>query len=88
MDVVAEVTARLKCLAKRGHGEDESQTSELSGAGGCRERRAGEAGLSVAKGFTHVKKFGLDPDGEPLRGSCSVILAKVLTPYGLGFVVV
>lgn len=61
------VKACLKWLAKRRHGEGESHTSEFGLAAGGRERQKGEAGSLVTKGFTHVKQFGLHPNGQPLQ---------------------
>lgn len=61
------VKACLKWLAKHRHSEGESHTSEFSLAGGCRERQNREAGSLVTKGFTHVKQFGLHPNGQPLQ---------------------
>lgn len=66
--VVAEVMAGLKCLGRHGHGEGEPQTSELRGTEAAARGRRGQAGQSVMKDFTRVKRFGLYPNGEPLKG--------------------
>lgn len=72
------VKACLKWLAKRRHSEGESHTSEFSLAGGCRETQKHEARSLVTKGFTHIKQFGLHPNGQPLQRIVQCDLGQVI----------